>query len=133
MTDDLNELAILWLDAKENEATWIDRRRKIEDRIKSLAGVSENLEGTETLSPDFYTIKIVGRLDRKVDADKLQNIAIEHGLTEHLSTLFRWKPEVNMGIWKQTNESITKPLTEAITLKPGRPSVQIIEKEQRHG
>lgn len=133
MTDDLNELAILWLDAKENEATWIDRRRKIEDRIKSLAGVSENLEGTETLSPDFYTIKIVGRLDRKVDADKLQNIAIEHGLTEHLSTLFRWKPEVNMGIWKQTNESITKPLTKAITLKPGRPSFQIIEKEQRHG
>ena len=133
MTDDLNELAILWLDAKENEATWIERRRKIEDRIKSLGGVSENLEGTETLSPDFYTIKIVGRLDRKVDSDKLQNIAIEHGLTEHLSTLFRWKPEVNINIWKQTNEAITKLLAEAITLKPGRPSFQIIEKEQRHG
>ena len=133
MTDDLNELSSLWLDAKTNEAMWIKLRRKIEDRIKSLAGVSENLEGTETLSPDFYTIKIVGRLDRKVDSDKLQNIAIEHGLTEHLSTLFRWKPEVNINTWKQTNEAITKLLSEAITLKPDRPSFKIIAKEQNNG
>ena len=52
-------------------------------------------------------------------------LAAEHGLTDHLSTLFRWKPEINMAIWKAADESITKPLAAAITAKPGRPSFTI--------
>ena len=63
-TDDLNELANLWLDAKEREGTATSDRRKIEDRIKSLAGIAENLDGTETVAPEMFTIKIVGRIDR---------------------------------------------------------------------
>jgi len=105
-------------------------RRKIEDRIKSLAGISENLEGTETVSPDQFTIKIVGRIDRKVDGDKVQELAAEFGLTDHLSSLFRWKPDLNMAAWKAADESITKPLAAAITAKPGRPSFTITSKEQ---
>jgi hypothetical protein len=124
-TSDLNELSQLWLAAKQAEADATADRRKIEDRIKSLVGVAENLEGTETVDPDQFTIKIVGRIDRKVDADKVQELAAEHGLTDHLSTLFRWKPEINMAIWKATDESITKPLAAAITAKPGRPSFTI--------
>ena len=69
--------------------------------------------------------EVVGRIDRKVDADKVQELAAEHGLTDHLSTLFRWKPEINMAIWKAADESITKPLAAAITAKPGRPSFTI--------
>lgn len=129
LTDDLNELAAMWLAAKEAEREAVEDRRRIEDRIKSLVGVAENLEGTETVDPDQFTIKIVGRIDRKVDGDKLQELAAEHGLTEHLSSLFRWKPEVNMAVWKATDEAITKPLAAAITAKPGRPSFTIISKE----
>jgi hypothetical protein len=130
LTDDLNTLSEMWLTAKEAERQAIEDRRRIEDRIKSLAGVSENMEGTETVDPDRFTIKIVGRIDRKVDSDKLQELAAEHGLTEHLSTLFRWKPEINMAVWKATDEAITKPLAAAITAKPGRPSFTIIRKEK---
>jgi hypothetical protein len=130
LTDDLNELAEMWLAAKEAEREAVEDRRRIEDRIKSLAGVAETLDGTETVDPDRYTIKIVGRIDRKVDSDKLQELAAEHGLTEHLSTLFRWKPEINMAVWKATDEAITKPLAAAITAKPGRPSFTIIRKEK---
>jgi hypothetical protein len=130
LTDDLNELSSLWLAAKEAEREAVEDRRRIEDRIKSLVGVAENLEGTETVDPGQFAIKIVGRIDRKVDSDKLQEIAAEHGLTEHLSSLFRWKPEINMAVWKAANESITKPLSAAITAKPGRPSFTIIPKEQ---
>lgn len=130
LTDDLNELAAMWLAAKEAERQAIADRRRIEDRIKSLAGVAATLDGTETIDPDRYTIKIVGRIDRKVDSDKLQEIAAEHGLADHLSYLFRWKPEINMTAWKAANESITKPLSAAITAKPGRPSFTIIPKEQ---
>ncbi len=130
LTDNLNELSSLWLAAKEAEKEATEDRRRIEDRIKSLVGVAENLEGTETVDPDQFTIKIVGRIDRKVDGDKLQELAAEHGLSEHLSSLFRWKPEINMAVWKATDEAITKPLAAAITAKPGRPSFNITRKEK---
>ena len=128
-TSDLNELSQLWLAAKQAEADATADRRKIEDRIKSLVGVAENLEGTETVDPDQFTIKIVGRIDRKVDGDKVQELAAEHGLTDHLSSLFRWKPDLNMAAWKAADESITKPLAAAITAKPGRASFTITSKE----
>ena len=133
LTDDLNTLSEMWLAAKEAELEAVEDRRRIEDRIKSLVGVAENMEGTETVDPDRYTrytIKIVGRVDRKVDSDKLQELAAEHGLTEHLSSLFRWKPEINVAAWKATDEAITKPLAAAITAKPGRPSFNITRKEK---
>jgi hypothetical protein len=129
LTDDLNELSSLWLAAKEAEKEATEDRRRIEDRIKSLVGFAETSEGTKTVDHDRFVIKIVGRIDRKVDSDKVQELAAEHGLTEHLSSLFRWKPEINMAAWKAANESITKPLSAAITAKPGRPSFTIIPKE----
>lgn len=129
LTDDLNELAAMWMEAKEAEREAVEARRRIEDRIKSLVGVAETLEGTETVDPGRYTIKIVSRIDRKVDGDKVQELAAEYGLTDHLSSLFRWKPEINMAVWKATDESITRPLSAAITTKPGRPSFTIIPKE----
>ena len=130
LTDDLNELSSMWLAAKEAEKEATEDRRKLEDRMKSLIGVAENMEGTETADPDNFTIKIVGRIDRKVDGDKVQELATEYGLTEHLASLFRWKPEINMAVWKATDESITKPLAAAITAKPGRPSFTITRKEK---
>ena len=130
LTDDLNELSEMWLAAKEAEKEATEDRRKIEDRMKSLIGVAENMEGTETAEPDQFTIKIVGRIDRKVDGDKVQELAAEFGLTEHLASLFRWKPEINMAVWKATDEAITKPLAAAITAKPGRPSFTITRKEK---
>ena len=130
LTDNLNELSSLWLAAKEAEKEATEDRRKIEDRIKNLVGFAENSEGTETVDPDQFTIKIVGRIDRKVDGDKVQELAAEFGLTEHLSSLFRWKPEINMAVWKATDEAITKPLAAAITAKPGRPSFTITRKEK---
>lgn len=129
LTDDLNELSEMWLAAKEAEKEATEGRRRIEDRIKAMVGVAETLEGTETVDPGRYTIKIVGRIDRKVDSDKLQELAAEYGLTDHLSYLFRWKPEINMAAWKAADPSITKPLSAAITAKPGRPSFTIIPKE----
>ena len=126
--DDLNELSQMWIAAKEAEAAAVSDRRSIEDRIKSLAGIAENLEGTETVAPDRFIIKVVGRIDRKVDSEKLQELAAEYGLTEHLASLFRWKPEINMAQWKASSASITAPLAAAITAKPGRPSFSITRK-----
>jgi hypothetical protein len=128
-TTDMNELAQMWLRAKQAEKDATEDRRDIEDHIKKLARIADSLDSTETVEPGQYVIKIAGRIDRKVDGDKVQELAAEHGLSEHLATLFRWKPEINMSAWKAADETITGPLAGAITAKPGRASFSIIPKE----
>ena len=129
LPNDMNHLAVLWLGAKQDEKNATEDRRAIEDHIKKLARISDQLDSTETVGASDFEIKIEGRIDRKVDSEKLQMLATESGLTDHLSTLFRWKPEINMALWKAADESITGPLAGAITAKPGRPSFKIIPKE----
>ena len=114
-----------WLDAKAAEKAAMDDRRTIEDQLVKALSISKNLDGTQNVQDDGYKIKIVGRLDRKVNSDKLQDLAAEHGLTDHLSSLFRWKPEINASAWKSADPRITAPLLEAITTSNGRPSFTI--------
>tara|TARA_R110000787_G_scaffold20561_2_gene60999 strand:+ start:462 stop:842 length:381 start_codon:yes stop_codon:yes gene_type:complete len=122
----LDDLAKKWLNAKEVEAMAVARRRKLEDELTSLIGVAENMEGTENVETDGgHTIKITGRINRKVDGARIQEIAAEEGLEEHLASLFRWKPEINMSAWKSADKSITGPLLRGITTQPGRASFTI--------
>jgi len=121
----MEQMAAEWLEVKEAERMAIEKRRDLEDTMRKAASIRDDVEGTETLALEGFKVKVVGRIDRKVDADKVQELAAEFGLTDHLATLFRWKPEINMAIWKATDESITRPLAAAITAKPGRPSFTI--------
>ena len=114
-----------WIDAKDAEKTAIEWRRGIEDQLVADLGIAKTLDGTQNVEADGYKVKIVGRLDRKVNSDKLQDLAAEHGLTEHLSSLFRWKPEINASAWKSADPRITAPLLDSITTTNGRPSFTI--------
>jgi hypothetical protein len=126
MTDmSMEQLALEWLMLKDAERNATERRRALEDEMRQRARIDEQKEGTENITLEGYKVKVVSRIDRKVDSDKLQEIAAEHGLTDHLSTLFRWKPEISMTAWKAADASITGPLAGAITAKPGRPSFTI--------
>jgi hypothetical protein len=119
------ELSAQWLAAKDAEREAIELRRSIEDQMLAVLRVPETLDGTENWNAEGYKVKIVGRLNKKIDADKLQELAVEAGLYEHLSTLFRWKPEVNAKAWSSADPAITNPLLGAITTTPGRPSFTI--------
>jgi hypothetical protein len=125
----MKELYAQWLSWKLQEEQAQAERRKVEDQIRKAANIADDLDGTATLEADQYVVKIAGRIDRKVDGDKLQELAAEAGLSAHLGSLFRWKPELNMSAWKAADESITRPLAGAITAKPGRPSFKITCKE----
>ena len=114
-----------WLDAKAAEKKAMDERRSIEDKLVKALGIPDTLDGTQNIEADGFKVKIVGRLDRKVNSDKLQDLAAEFGLTEHLSSLFRWKPEINASAWKSADPRITAPLLDAITTSNGRPSFTI--------
>lgn len=116
-----------WIAAKADEAAATKRRRDIEDQLVKQFQIPEGMEGTKNLEADSFKIKIEGRINRKVNADKLQELAAEHGLSDHLSSLFRWKPEINAAVWKAADKAITTPLLDAITATPGRPSFTIIK------
>jgi hypothetical protein len=126
---DLKTLSSEWLGFKTVEEKATTERRKIEDQMVKLLAIPPDFESTETAEPEGFVVKVSGRIDRKVDGEKVQELAAEFGLTEHLAKLFRWKPEINMTIWKAADEAITRPLAGAITAKPGRPSFKITIKE----
>ncbi|MGB3724292.1 MAG: hypothetical protein WA981_00860 [Glaciecola sp.] len=117
-----------WLDAKDMEREATEFRRDIEDRLMQELNVNLTHEGPQTFEPEGYKVKATVRINRTIDSDKLQEIAAESGLSDHLGELFRWKPSINMTEWKKAAPEITQPLTQAITAKPGRPSFTI-EKE----
>lgn len=118
-----------WLNAKHKEAEATSVRRAIEDRLVEQFKVQPNLEGTVNLEADGFKIKVEGRINRKINNDKLQEIAAENDLLAHLGALFRWKPEINASVWKSTDPSITALLMDAITSVPGRPSFTITKKD----
>ena len=119
-----------WLDAKETERAATEARRVVEDYLIEELGPSEQFEGTKNVDAGIYKIKITSRMSRKVDGEKIQEIAAEAGLSEHLSSLFRWKPELNMSAWKSADKSITTPLLDGITTTPARASFAITTDEK---
>ena len=126
----IGQLSSRWLELKHQEEIAITERRLIEDKMTSLMRIKESLEGSETKEVDGLVIKVTGRIDRKVNAALIQEIAAENGLTEHLSSLFRWTPAINMSAWKKCSPEITEVLLDAITSKPGRPSYKITFNEE---
>jgi hypothetical protein len=114
-----------WLQAKQAEAEAIDTRRRIEDELTATLEIPETFEGSKTLTDGGYKLVLTGRMTRKVDAILVQNIATERGLENLLTSLFRWKPELDLKAWKATDASLTAPFEEAITTKPGRLSYKI--------
>ena len=121
----MNTLYQRWLDAKKLEATAVAERRELEDQMVAEFSIPKDLDGTLKREVDGYTIKMEGRINKKIDADKLQVLASEAGLSEHLSSLFRWKPEINARVWNAASDAVTAPLLGAITSTPGRPTFTI--------
>lgn len=118
-----------WLTAKAKETEATAERREIEDKLVAQFNVPPTLDNTANFEADGFKIKVEGRINRKINSEKLQEIAAENDLLAHLSALFRWKPEINASVWKSTDPAITTILLDAITSTPGRPSFTITKKD----
>lgn len=114
-----------WLDAKKLEAVAVAERRELEDQMVKQFAVAKDFKGTMKQQIDGYTVSVEGKINQKVDSEKLQQIAAAAGLEDHLATLFRWKPEINAAAWKAADQAVIAPLTLAITSTPGRFSFSI--------
>lgn len=124
----MNNIFEAWMAAKEAEREAVEERRTLEDELVRQLKIDDK-EGSKTIKEDGFIVKVTNRYNRRIDADLLQDIAAEHGISDHLGSLFRWKPDIDSRAWKAADESITKPLAQAITTTPGRPSFNITKKE----
>lgn len=133
MTTDSNELLAVkrWLELKNIESEAKKERQKIEDWLCSCADIKETTEGTVNYIVGNNTVKFIQRMTRKIDTDLLKQCAIESGAENHLKTLFRWKPEINLKAWKDTDSKITSIFLPAITTVPGRPSLRVITQTEK--
>lgn len=125
----IDTLLPLWHRAKQAETDAIAERRRIEDKMVEMLALDPNKDGTTTIENGDFIVKVTQRIDRKVDSEMLQDIAAEHGLSDHLASLFRWKPDINAKAWAAADSNITTPLASAITAKPSRPSFSITKKD----
>jgi len=119
-----------WLNAKQTEETAVKVRRDLEDQMVKEFNIAPTMEGTKNIATsEGFLVKIVGRMTRKINAERLQELAAEHGLSDHLASLFKWTPTIVADQWESADLSITTPLLDAITTTSGRPTFKIIVKE----
>ncbi len=121
----MESLSADWMEAKEAERQAQEKRLLIEKELISMAEIGDQFEGSKTIKPQGYKIKITRSFRRKVDGEKLQAVAEQHGLFSCLQELFRWKPEIDKKAWDAADEHVTRVLSAAITTAPGKPSVTI--------
>lgn len=82
LPNDMDALCILWRHAKEAEVEATERRRVIEDKMNALIGLADTSEGVTSVDCSRFLIKVTHRLTRSVDAQELQAIAAEYGLSD---------------------------------------------------
>ena len=119
-----------WMEAKAAETEMTARRRAIEEEIAKSLAVPEDWEGSYTMKDGGFKINVKRAFTRKVDGKKLSAIADEFGLQDYLPTLFRWKPEINLKAWKDTEPSVIDKLAQAVTTTPGKIGIKIEEEEK---
>ena len=125
MSMELQVLASDWLIAKDAEHQAVANRRAIEDRISELLRIDAAADGQSTHKTEAYAVKVTTRLNRKVDSELIQEVAAEHGLSHLLYSVCRWKPELDMKVWKSLEPQAQAVLAKAITTTAGRPSFSI--------
>lgn len=121
----IKDVLAAWVTFKEMEADAKEQRQRCEDVLAKFMQLNSADEGSRMHEIEGYKVNVNQRMSRKIDADLLQELAAQNGISAHLRTLFRWKPEINIKEWTETDEKITSLLLDAITTKPGRPSFKI--------
>lgn len=120
-------LAKWWKKCKESETDAQHLRRELEDEIIKRAQMPDDFTGTISV----YNIKITYSQSTKIDADALQTLAREHGLSDRLSELFRWKPEIAKKAWGAATDEERAKLSGAVTTRASRPSFEM--KKEKNG
>jgi len=123
---DMQTLINNWCELKKLERESAKERRSIESTIVEYLDINTDIAGTTKKETQTHKATIACRLDHKVNADLLHEIANEHQVSSGvLSQLFRWEPKLNIKAWDATHDDIKAIISPAITVKPSKPSFKI--------
>ena len=118
--------------AKREEDKVKARRTALELEFAAAIGVSDQWEGSKTNDFDEYKVTVSRKINDKIDAVKLREVAALHDLGGALSTAFSWKPELSKKGWDSLSEEARNYLSAAITKTPGKVGVTVkIIKEEK--
>ncbi len=123
---EIDKISKLLKAAKIAESAAKEERISLEAQILSMVPFNEN---KKTQYFNDNKLKIVGRVTKKIDPEKLQEIVNEHDVRQYLRILFKWTPTIIESEWDLTPDNIKSIISKAITTKPGKPTITIIEEK----
>ena len=114
-----------WLEAKQMEASWREKRITTEDSILKITGSKQ--EGSETHKAGEFKVTVTGKMTRTLDADLWESI--KDSIPENLRPV-SYKPSLELkGLrYLQNNEpEIYAIAARAIEMKPAKTAISIKE------
>ena len=117
------DLFAQWLEAKSREDQAKEERIEAEQKIVDEYGCKD--EGSQTVKPDGYKVTITRRMNRTIDEAAWDSVSGK--IPANLSPV-KYRPSLdNRGLkYLRDNEpEIYQIVSEAITAKPGKPSIKV--------
>ena len=120
-TQTLEQLSADWLKAKAEEASANKRRVAIEDQIVGITGKRD--EGSKTVDATGFKITVTGKISRKMDWDKWEDVKAKIAPNLHP---VKFKPELDeKGVkYLQANEPEIYALL-PIEVKPAKTAIEV--------
>ena len=117
----LEQLSADWLKAKAEEASANKRRVAIEDQIVGITGKRD--EGSKTVDATGFKITVTGKISRKMDWDKWEDVKAKIAPNLHP---VKFKPELDeKGVkYLQANEPEIYALL-PIEVKPAKTAIEV--------
>ena len=117
----IEELAQQWQEYKAIEQEAIEHRRAIEQQIQELMDVKE--EGTTSYKGERFNVKAVGKLNRSLNAELLQEDW--NNLPKQVTDCVKWKPTLDTKALRDLEAIDHTTLSRYMTTKPSKPSFKI--------
>ena len=122
---EINELVTKLYEAKQTEQAAKNVRTALEAELAQAIGVPEDWEGTKTNAVDKYKVTLTRKMNVKINAIRLRELAIINNITPVLDTCFRWKPELVKREWDKADDGVRTKLSEALEITPGKASFTV--------
>lgn len=112
---------------RQEAAPLVTAEKELRQKIVGTAFL-DKLEGTHDLEmPAGWKLKGTLKLDRKVDAGKVEEVKAVLGE----ASPFRFKPEVDLKLYRGLTAEQQKIADQAITTKPSLPSLELLPPEDK--
>ena len=129
---EINALVRKLYEAKQAELAAKENRVALEAELtRAIGGVPADWEGSRTKAVGEYKVKLTRNISVRIDADLLQEIATEKKLHDAMKDCFRWKPELNKSVWRETEENVRLAFAPALEFTPGKVCFTVTQKEEK--